>query len=122
MPEVIPRVVSETPLGCIINGMKLVVLSLTCANEAEGAKLTHALLDKKLVICIKQFSVNSTYLWKGKKETASEVMLLMETHENHISQIEKEIRKLHSYGTFVLLAYPVIYATSRVKKWIKNEI
>lgn len=102
--------------------MKLVLVTLTCANESEAGKVASALLDKKLAICIKQIPVSSMYLWKGKKEKVSEIMLLMETYEGCIPHIEKEVNKLHSYDTPVLLVHPILYTTKKVKTWVKNEL
>lgn len=55
----------------------------------------------------KKTSVSSSFLWKGKKESDKEVLVIIESIGERFAKIEKEVRKLHSYETFVLLSMPV---------------
>jgi len=102
--------------------MNPVVLFLTCADEREADEITDALLRKKLVVCIKKTKVESSFLFKGKTDAADEVMLIMDSIEKNFSAIENEVRKIHSYKTFVLLASPIIKSSKGVKEWMKTEI
>jgi periplasmic divalent cation tolerance protein len=102
--------------------VKLITLFLTCADRDEADKLTAALLDKKLVACVRLSDVNSTFLWEGKKENSSEVLLMMESAESKFDDIDTTVRQLHSYKTFVLEALPVLKASSGVEAWIKEEL
>lgn len=102
--------------------MKPNILFLTCADEQEADKISQRLLDKKLVVCIKKTSVSSSFLWKGKIDKAEEVLLIMDSIEEKFRQIEKEIRKIHSYNTFVLVSVPVIQSSTGIKEWMKESI
>lgn len=100
----------------------MTVLFLTCANNQEAEKITRSLLEKKLVFCIKKLPVSSSFLWKGKISQAKEVLLIMESLESNFEKVKKEVTKLHSYDTFVLLSTPVSKTTEQVKDWIKGEL
>ena len=102
--------------------MNPVVLFLTCADEREADEISNVLLMKKLVVCIKKTKVKSSFLYKGKIDDADEVLLIMDSLEEKFSKIEKEVRKIHSYETFVLLASPIIKSSKGVKEWIKEEL
>ncbi|OGK11261.1 hypothetical protein A2954_06060 [Candidatus Roizmanbacteria bacterium RIFCSPLOWO2_01_FULL_37_12] len=102
--------------------MKIIILFLTCANLEEAEKISQALLKKKLVVCIKKTNVLSSFLWEGKLDKSEEVLLIMDSIEEKFAEIEKEVRKIHSYETFVLVANPVINSSKGVKEWIKKEI
>ncbi len=102
--------------------MKLSLLYLTCANDKEAAEITRVLLEKKLVICIKKIPTASSFLWKGKINSASEVLLIMDSLENNFKIIYAEIAKIHSYDTFVLVSTPVSETTEGVKRWVKEEL
>lgn len=102
--------------------MKPILIFLTCANEKEADTISKKLLEKKLVICIKKTKVSSSFLWKGATDYSKEVLLLMDSIEENFAQIEKEVRKIHSYETFVLIANPVIKASKGVKEWIREEL
>ncbi len=102
--------------------MKLCLLFLTCANEVEAEKIATTLLEKKLVICTKRFPVSSSFLWEGKIDSASEVLLIMDSIEENFGEIEQEVAKIHSYKMFVLLSSPVTQTTGKVKNWIRQEM
>lgn len=102
--------------------MKLMLFYLTCANQKEADTIATTLLEKHLVACIKMMSTHSKYLWEGKLETANEVFMVMEGEESKFNAIETEVRKLHSYKTFVLMSTDVKYASAGVAEWIKQSI
>ena len=101
--------------------MKLNLLFLTCANEAEANKISRSLLKKKLVFCIKKSLVSSSFLWKGKIVSSHEILLIMDSIEENFKKVEKEVAKLHSYKTFVLVSAPINKTTSGVTKWVRVE-
>ena len=102
--------------------MKVCVLMLTCANQKEADRITKSLLEKKLIVCVKAMPIFSSFLWKGKIESADEILLLMDSVEENFEKINKEVRKLHSYETFVLTSLAVNQTTQEVKDWIKTEL
>ncbi len=102
--------------------MKLITLFLTCANQTEATRISKALLDKKLIACAKQTSVSSLFYWQGDTDKADEVLLILESSEEKFNQIEQLVKKLHSYDTFVLTAYPIIKASAGVEKWVKESL
>lgn len=102
--------------------MKMGVLMLTCANQKEADKIAQSLLKKKIIVCAKAFPVSSSFLWKGKIESSDEILLLMDSVEENFEKINKEVKKLHSYKTFVLMSLAVNKTTKKVKDWIKTEL
>lgn len=102
--------------------MKLVSLFLTCPDTVEADTITKVLFKKNLIACVKQTSVYSTFKWHGKIENNEEVLLIMDTSEDNFSDIEKEIKKIHSYEQFVLTAYPIVNSSSGVDSWIKESL
>lgn len=102
--------------------MQLILVFLTCANDKEAELISKKLLEKKLVVCIKKSKVSSSFLWKHKIDKSQEVLLIMDSVEEKFEKIEKEVKKLHSYDTFVLLAVPVIKASKGILEWMKDEL
>ncbi|MBU0975425.1 MAG: divalent-cation tolerance protein CutA [Patescibacteria group bacterium] len=98
------------------------LLFLTCANKDEAEKIKKVLHEKKLVVCAKMCSVSSSFLWNGKVDNANEVMLIMDSREDLFEQVETEIRKVHSYDTFVLLSVPVTRSSKGIREWIDEEL
>lgn len=102
--------------------MKPCLLFLTCANKKEANKITIALLQKRLIVCAKQMPVNSSFLWKGKIDTAREVLLIMESAEEKFRVVEKEVSRIHSYQTPVLVSAPLSHISKGISQWIKHEL
>lgn len=102
--------------------MKNCILSLTCAEVTEADKIAKTLLEKKLVVCVKKTAVSSSFLWKGSIDTSEEVLLIMDSVEENFQKIETEIRKIHSYETFVLISLPVSQTSQGVEDWMKKEL
>ena len=102
--------------------MEMNLLLLTCANKNEANNITKVLLEKKLIICSKRVPVSSSFLWKGKIEESSEILLIMDSLIESFEKINTEVKKLHSYETFVLTSMPVNGTTKEVKAWVKEEL
>lgn len=97
-------------------------LWLTCANKKEADKIANTLLEKRLVVCVRQMLVSSDYWWKGRLENSSEILLQMESREDLFEEVEHEVAKLHSYDTFVLEATPVVKISKKAGQWLKKEL
>ena len=102
--------------------MKMAIYYLTCADSREADKISKVLLKKRLVACAKKHTIESNFWWKGKVDNAKEILLMFESVEENFEKIEKEVKKLHSYQTYVLFSIPVGKTTKRVEKWLKDEL
>jgi len=102
--------------------MKPCLLLLTCANTKEAEQITHVLLGKKLVVCIKQTKVISNFLWQSKTNQANEVLLIMESVEELFDKIETTVRQIHSYDTVVLVSVPINKVSTGIESWMKSEM
>lgn len=102
--------------------MKLVTLTLTCNSAQEGHNIAHSLLTKHLVACVKQMPIQSTFVWQGAIEQTQEILLIMESTADKCSVIEAEVKKLHSYQTFVLTATDIVFASTGVAEWVEQSL
>lgn len=101
--------------------MKFCYLYLTC-DVKEADSLIDLLLKKRLIVCAKKVPVNSMYWWEGEIEKADEVMLVMESAEEKFDVVEVEVKKVHSYDTFVLTAVPIGKVSKDAKKWLEENL
>lgn len=102
--------------------MQMSVIYLTCADDDEADRISNALLDKKLIACAKKLPIESTFWWKGNKDSAKEVLVMLETVEDKFGQIEKEVKRLHSYDVPMLFSIVVSQTTDEVRQWLKKEL
>lgn len=102
--------------------MKPCVLMLTCTDAAEADIISDHLLSQHLIVCAKQLTTASSFLFNGHRNSANETLLIMESLEENYERIDKAIRKIHSYDTFVLLSIPITKTTRNVKAWMQKEL
>jgi periplasmic divalent cation tolerance protein len=77
---------------------------------------------KKLAACANILpSVQSIYRWKGKVETAREVLLLIKTTAARLPQLEKEVKRLHSYEVPEFIALSISAGSSDYLNWIQQN-
>jgi periplasmic divalent cation tolerance protein len=95
-----------------------VELVLTCGSWQEAQKITDALLAKKLVACVEQMEIRSKSWWKGEIEDNKEIKLIMETIAENFDKVEKEVKKHHSYETFVLQMIPITRLSHDASDWL----
>ena len=98
------------------------LLFLTCANQEEADKIAQALLEKKLVVCVKKSPVNSDFLWQGKIDHGNEILLVMDSSEELFDQGEQEVKRLHSYDTPNLVSVLVSKASTGISEWMGQEL
>jgi len=102
--------------------MKLAIYYLTCKDIKEARKISDILLSKKLIVCAKEIPAHSSFIWKKNIENADEILLFFESIIGNFDVIEKEIRKIHSYETFILVELPVNKTTKDVREWIEDSL
>jgi periplasmic divalent cation tolerance protein len=102
--------------------MKPCLLFLSCKNVEEADRISHQLLEKKLIVCSKKTSINSTYLWKNKIESDIEILLIMDSIETNFEKVNKEVKKLHSYKTYNLLMTKVDKINNESLKWLQTNL
>ncbi len=102
---------------------KILVL-VTCRSQAEAKKITRAVVKARLAACANVLGgpVQSIYRWKGKVETAKEVLVLLKSTRKRFSALEREIRRLHSYDTPEIVAVPIAAGSRAYLRWIEESV
>jgi periplasmic divalent cation tolerance protein len=87
---------------------KIVVL-VTCASAREAQKIARALVDARLAACVNMLRVpvESVYRWKGKVESAKELLLVIKTTRSRFPVLERAIKRMHSYDVPEIIALPI---------------
>jgi periplasmic divalent cation tolerance protein len=102
---------------------KIVVL-VTCGSMREANKIARAIVSKKLAACANIFSVpvESVYRWKGKVESAQEVLMVIKSLQKRFAALEQEIRRLHSYEVPEIIALRIERGSSVYLEWIAESV
>ena len=92
---------------------------MTAADEAEAGRIAEMLVARRLAACVQILpGMQSIYVWQGKVQRESEVLLLAKTTRAHFDELEREVRAIHSYETPEIIALPITAASQPYLKWL----
>jgi len=93
----------------------------TVPDLATAQKLAQDALSARLAACVTQLgSVQSSYHWQGKIESAEEIQLLFKTSVVRTLELERFIRAQHPYDTPEILSWQVT-ASAAYGQWVNAE-
>jgi periplasmic divalent cation tolerance protein len=101
------------------SGGRYRVVLVTCGSIAEARKIGRAIVEKKLAACANIVAgVESIYRWKEKVERAREVLVIMKTSATRLRELEREVKRLHSYDVPEFIVLPIVAGSKEYLKWI----
>lgn len=97
------------------------VVLVTAKDIEEANAISRKLLELKLIACSNIVKdVSSVFCWKGKIDSAQEVLLILKTKEAHFKDLSQEVKKIHSYDTPEIIALPIIFGEQDYLDWIEE--
>ena len=100
----------------------MILIYVTTKNLAEAKMIGRKLVKEKLAACVNILpKMKSIYSWKGKIESANEVVLLVKTANRNYGKVEKRVKQLHSYTVPCVIKLPVTAGSRDYFKWIESE-
>lgn len=103
----------------IRNGGRYRIVLVTCGSIGEARKIGRSVVEKKLAACANIVpGIESTYRWKGKVERAREVLVLMKTTASRLTQLEREVKRLHSYEVPEFIVLRIAAGSKEYLAWI----
>jgi periplasmic divalent cation tolerance protein len=105
-------------------GRRSRVVLVTCGTLSEGRKIARRVVQKRLAACVNvlRSPLSSYYIWKGKLEAAREYLLVMKTTRNRLAELEKEVKRLHSYEVPEFIALPVAAGSKDYLAWLESSV
>ena len=102
---------------------KIVVLT-TCDSEQQAERLARHLVEHRLAACVNIVlgPVQSIYRWKGKVQSAHEVLMVVKTTEKRLADLEKEVVHRHSYDVPELVVLPVTAGSREYLSWLEESV
>ena len=102
--------------------MKDIVIFITAGSRAEARKIAKCLVGRRLAACVNIVpDIESVYTWKGKTETAREVLLIAKSKKRLFARIEKAVKGLHSYECPEIIALSIVDGSRDYLKWIEES-
>ena len=105
------------------NGKYRVVM-ITCGSVGEARKIGRSVVVMRLAACanILRGGVESVYQWKGKVERAREILVVMKTSEARLQELQREVKRLHSYEVPEFIVLPITAGSREYLAWIGESV
>lgn len=95
------------------------VVLVTAPDLKTARSLAKAALQKRLIACANLIpKIESHYLWKGKQERGSEVLMILKTVSARLSALEKLIVAKHPYDTPEFIVLPIHSGNKKYLDWL----
>jgi periplasmic divalent cation tolerance protein len=99
-----------------------VVVLVTCASAGEARRIARSVVTRRLAACVNVLPtpVESIYRWKGKVETAREVLLVIKSSRKRMAALRAEVQRLHSYEVPEIIALPIVAGSPAYLAWLAD--
>ena len=100
------------------------IVLVTCPTLVLARKIARAVVRKRLAACVNVVCspVESFYTWKGQLEYTREHLLIIKTAAQRLPQLEREVKRLHTYDVPEFIALPLVAGSSKYLSWLSKSI
>jgi periplasmic divalent cation tolerance protein len=100
------------------------IVLVTCGSMGEARRIGKTVVEKKLAACanILPGAVESVYSWKGKVERAREALMMMKTTAAKLRELEREVKRMHSYDVPEFIVLPVVAGSREYLNWVRDSV
>jgi len=104
------------------NADRPVLIYTTLPSLEDAKRVGAALVAARLAACVNMFpGMISIYEWKGAREEADEVAMIIKTRSGLADQVMAETKRLHPYEVPALLVLPTEGGSAEYCAWIVSE-
>ena len=101
--------------------MQISILLTTVAHKSDARRLAQVALQNRSAACIQILSgIESHYLWKGKKTTSREYLIMAKTTTGRSKSLEKLWQKIHPYDCPELITLSG-RAANAYARWVESS-
>ncbi len=94
----------------------------TCPDGAVAGRIAQALVSERLAACVNEIpGLTSTYIWEGRVQRETEVLLLIKTTRDRWQALEQRVKELHPYELPELIALPVCAGSAAYLEWLRQN-
>jgi periplasmic divalent cation tolerance protein len=91
-------------------------------SEAAARRAIDRAIDQRLAACASEIPQTSTFVWKGKRETAREVLVVFKTGPKTVGALLQLLAALHPYEVPELVEIDVPRADDRYLSWLAGVV
>jgi len=97
-------------------------VATTTDSRELAEKIAGAVLEMKLAACVQIGTCLSMYRWQNRVERAEEFVCVMKSRKDLFHELEKTIRREHTYDVPEILATEVATGSSDYLAWLDDEL
>jgi periplasmic divalent cation tolerance protein len=102
---------------------KVILALSSCPNAAVAKQIAAAVVSEQLATCVNQIAgVTSTYVWEGRLQDDSEVLLLIKTVDSRLAALTARIIELHPYELPEVVAVEVSGGNEPYLQWVRMGV
>ncbi len=103
--------------------MKVNLIYMTAGSREEARKIGKELVISRLAACVNIWdNMNSFYMWQGKVQDDTEVVMIAKTAENRVPALVEKVKSLHSYECPCIVSIPISGGNQTFLDWIAEEV
>ena len=108
----------------MVAGKRNRVVLVTCGSVTEARRIANGVVRKRLAACVNIVlsPVQSIYRWKGKVESAREVLVMIKTSDKRLAELEKEVKRQHSYEVPEFIVIPIGGGSRKYLAWLEESV
>jgi len=107
----------------VTEGRGPLVVLVTAPSEAIALELGQRLVDDRLAACVSVVpGVTSIFMWEGKREEASEALLVIKTRAERYPALQQRVLELHPYSVPEVLALAVEAGAPAYLRWVQDSV
>lgn len=100
---------------------KIAVVQTTLPSMREADSMSALILKKRLGACIQCRRIQSRYRWKGKIESANEILVSVKTYPKLVADLVELVKKHHPYDIPEIIVNLVQSANRAYTRWLIRE-
>ena len=100
------------------------VVLVTCGTLPEARRIARAVVEARLAACVNVLAtaVDSIYRWKGKIDVSREYLLIMKSTTRCLPELERTVRRMHSYDVPEFLVLPDVSGSREYLRWLVESV
>jgi periplasmic divalent cation tolerance protein len=108
----------------MVSGKASRVVLVTCGSIIEARRIAKRVVCRRLAACVNIVlgPVQSIYRWKGKVQSAREVLVVIKSTQKRLAELEKEVKFWHSYDVPEFLVLPIASGSRGYLAWLEDSV
>ena len=102
--------------------MSFVFAYITAPTVEDANRIGRKLVEERLAACVNIIpGMSSLYWWENKIEEATETIVIAKTTEEHVPELTRQVKAMHSYDCPCVVTLPVTGGNPDYMRWLGAE-